>query len=438
MWTGHGLWSGAVSRAAHRGSSGRRLILPPPHDGQRLWIDRPERFLVVAAGTKAGKTFGAVLWLLREAWTHPHAVCWWVAPVYKQARIAYRLMRRMLNRIRGPNGRKLPFRAVDGDLEIELPNGAVIQFRSAEDHDNLYGEGVTAAVFDEASRAKEEAWIALRSTLTFTRGRCLLIANAKGKKNFFYRLWLHGNDPEMPEFASFRQPTAANPWIPPEEIESARRVLPTDAFRELYLAEFLDDAAGVFRGYMDCVAGELEPPRAGGSYVIGADFARLRDWSVFTVLDLDFGHVVEHIRIQGEPWTSQVGRLERLAERYNGAAVWADATGVGDPVCEALEKRGVWVERVKFTPEVKRDLVLRLQGVIDHQEITYPEISALLNELDVFSYQVTQYGNVRYSAPSGYHDDCVMSLALAVLGMSGGGDVLIEGYDPPPEGILAA
>jgi len=412
--------------------SGRvyRLILPPPHRGQRVWIDRPERFLVVAAGTKAGKTFGAVLWLVREAWTHPDTICWWVAPVYKQAKIAYRLMRRMLNRIRGPGGRKFPFRAVDGELEIELPNGTLIQFRSAEDPDNLFGEGVTAAVFDEASRAREEAWIALRSTLTFTRGRCLLIANAKGKKNFFYRLWLHGQDPEMPEFASFRQPTTANPWIPPEEIESARRVLPADAFRELYLAEFLDDAAAVFRGYMDCVAGTLEPPRPGGYYVIGADFARLRNWSVFTVMDAELRHVVEHVRLQGEPWTSQVERLGRLAELYNGAQVFADATGVGDPICEALEERGVWVERVKITPELKRELVLRLQGVIERQEITYPEIPALLHELDVFTYEVTPKGHVRYTAPSGYHDDCVDSLALAVYGLAGG-DVTIlgEGHD---------
>jgi hypothetical protein len=35
------------------------------------------------------------------------------------------------------------------------------------------------------------------------------------------------------------------------------------------------------------------------------------------------------------------------------------------------------------------------------------------NELDIFEYQIGSSGAVHYSAPEGYHDDCVIALALA-------------------------
>ena len=36
-----------------------------------------------------------------------------------------------------------------------------------------------------------------------------------------------------------------------------------------------------------------------------------------------------------------------------------------------------------------------------------------IDELEAFQFSVTDMGNVRTSAPSGFHDDCVMALALA-------------------------
>ena len=43
-----------------------------------------------------------------------------------------------------------------------------------------------------------------------------------------------------------------------------------------------------------------------------------------------------------------------------------------------------------------------------------PEIELLAKELDSFEYQITGSGNVTYGAPSGMHDDGVLSLALCL------------------------
>jgi hypothetical protein len=37
----------------------------------------------------------------------------------------------------------------------------------------------------------------------------------------------------------------------------------------------------------------------------------------------------------------------------------------------------------------------------------------LTNEMKRYEYQIGPSGGITYSAPSGYHDDCVMALALA-------------------------
>ena len=42
-----------------------------------------------------------------------------------------------------------------------------------------------------------------------------------------------------------------------------------------------------------------------------------------------------------------------------------------------------------------------------------PLIPKLINELKLYGYKTTRSGNVQYGAPEGYHDDCVVALALA-------------------------
>ena len=50
--------------------------------------------------------------------------------------------------------------------------------------------------------------------------------------------------------------------------------------------------------------------------------------------------------------------------------------------------------------------------MIENGEITYPEIPWLINELKIFGYE-NKNGKIVYEAPQGYHDDCVIALALA-------------------------
>ena len=69
------------------------------------------------------------------------------------------------------------------------------------------------------------------------------------------------------------------------------------------------------------------------------------------------------------------------------------------------------VELFKFSQTSKQQLMEGLAAAIQQRKIGFPE-GVITEELNNFEYVYTQTG-VRYSAPSGLHDDCVMALALA-------------------------
>ena len=54
-------------------------------------------------------------------------------------------------------------------------------------------------------------------------------------------------------FRSFTFPSNVSPYFPAKEWEAAKRTLPEDVFRQEYMAEFLEDSAGVFRGIDACL-----------------------------------------------------------------------------------------------------------------------------------------------------------------------------------------
>jgi len=379
-----------------------------PHPAQSKFHSSAARFKVCCTGRRWGKTLAASMEILKDALAHPGCLNWWVAPVYQQTMIAYR----MLSRGRG---------VIESDLKslkrIELIQGSAIEFKSADNFDSLRGEGIHLLVIDEAALIDREAWEeALRPTLTDTRGNVIFISTPKGR-NYFFELFCRGQDPEYPEWESFIFPTSTNPYIDPLEIEEARKTLPDAVFKQEYLAEFLEDSAGVFRNIKGCIQGNFEEPQINHSYVLGWDVAKHEDFSVMIVIDTVSRHVVAFDRFNQIDYTLQIIRLESLAKKYN-ATVLMDSTGVGDPILEQAIKAGIKAEGFQFTNTSKQQLIEYLSVQLEQQKITFPYIPELIHELELFQYEMTRAGNIRYSAPQGYHDDCVIALALACWKMN--------------------
>lgn len=378
---------------------------PKLTDYQTAILDAPERFTVTEAATKTGKTISHISWLLEEALKiGANQYVWWVAPVFGQAEIAFK---RMKNLIDG-KGHETFFKVNETKLRLTLPTGAEIHFKSAKDPDNLYGEEVYAAVFDEFTRANERSWHALRSTLTHTKGKCKFIGNVKGKKNWGHKLGLKAKAGE-PDYKYFK----VTAWdavdagiLDKEEVEQAQRDLPDHAFKELYLAEPSEDGSNPFnvkhiRNNIQAIS-TMEPK------CYGVDLAKSVDWTVIIGLDSN-RHICRYERFQKD-WLQT---KETILDIVKNVPTLVDSTGVGDAIVEDLQRGNDKIEGFKFTQPSKQQLMEELASVIQRNALTLIE-GTIQDELESFEFSYSTHGNVKYSAPQGMHDDCVCALALAV------------------------
>jgi|TARA_Y100000310_G_scaffold90528_3_gene87830 hypothetical protein len=219
------------------------MIIEPPAfaDYQKSFLYNPERFTIVEASTKTGKTFSMIFWLFEIAhgFQNKKKVMdikagmnfWWVAPVYSQAKIAFNRLWRIVVKSGLYSQNK-------SEMTITTPAGTIISFKTAQDPDNLYGEDVYGAVFDEFTRAKQESWFALRSTLTATKAKCKFIGNYKGNSNWGHQLGLKSETDSNYKYYRITAYDAVKAGIlDKKEVEQARKDLPSFMFKALYLAE---------------------------------------------------------------------------------------------------------------------------------------------------------------------------------------------------------
>jgi phage FluMu gp28-like protein len=373
---------------------------PPLTPYQTAILDDPARFTVTEASTKTGKTASHIIWLFEQALKcKANQSVWWIAPIFTQSRIAYSRMKAQISQ-------KNFFHTNDSAMLIRLPTGAFIRFKSADKPDSLYGDDVYAAVFDEFTRAKEEAWFALRSTLTATKGRCKLIGNVKGKNNWGYRL---GQKAKMREPGySYHKITAYQAAecgiIAYEEIEQAKKDLPENVFRELYLAEPADDLTNPFG--LANIERCIKPIQNGPVVAYGIDLAKYTDWTV--IIGLNRQNEVCHIDRFQSDWAMTKAKV---IQTIQNTPAYIDSTGVGDPIVEDIQRVCAKAQGIKFTSRSKQQLMEGLTSDIHANDVFFP-LDPIGYEMQNFEFEYTRTG-VRYTAPSGLHDDCVMALALA-------------------------
>lgn len=384
---------------------------PPLYAKQAAFLFAPERYSIVEASTKTGKTVGCMAWLFEQASVHgaEGRNYWWVAPTFGVATIAYRRLKRAIPRAL--------YTANETDRTLTLPNGAVLWFKGADKPDSLYGEDVYAAVIDEATRCKEDAWHAVRSTLTATRGPVRIIGNVKGRRNWAYQLArkAESGTPDMHYAKLTAWDAVAGGVLDREEVEDAARTLPHDVFRELYLAEPSDDGGNPFG--VAAIRATVRPLSDAPPAAWGWDLAKSHDWTVGVALDA-VGVACRVERWQG-PWQTTISRVRTMT---GDTPALVDSTGVGDPVLEALQAGSAGnFHGFKFSSASKQQLMERLAVAIQQGAVGYPD-GVVVQELETFEYEYTRTG-ARYSAPEGLHDDAVMALALAVTQLAQPGPV---------------
>ena len=313
-------------------------IIPPRLTTyQKRILNSKARFTITEASTKVGKTFSHIIWLYgkaHEGEDFQGRNFWWVAPVFNQSKIAFNRLRRYLAATK-------MYRFNETNLIIYCPNGAEIHFKSAEKPDNLYGEDVYACVFDEAPRAREEAWFALRSTLTSTNAPCKLIGNFGGISNWVHKLKDKSKtDKEYEYFKVTCWDAVAEGIIDEEEVLQAKRDLPEKIFKELYEAEQSEDEGQLIMNESIIKLFSNTHIESGVKYIT-ADIARLgKDKTVIFVWD--GWRVIEIKEMLVSKVNESVDAINALATTHNvnRSNIIVDEDGVGGGVKDYLNCLG--------------------------------------------------------------------------------------------------
>jgi hypothetical protein len=376
-----------------------RIELPEPHINQQKILDSTARFIVVMCGRRFGKSELSQIKIITAALQGQRVA--YITPTYKLAKTFFQ---RLLSII--------PFQNNKSGLILTFPNEGSIEFFTGERLDNLRGRKFHLIVIDEASFIPdlENGWLnSIRPTLTDYKGSAIFLSTPKGK-NYFYSLYLKGQHDgkqrsNSEDWESFKYSTYDNPYIDSSEVDDAKRQLPESVFEQEYMANPMENSENPFGiSHINQCITELSTLPA---MYYGIDLAKSIDYTAIIGLDIN-GKVCHFDRFQRD-WATTKNTILSLNK---ARPVYIDSTGIGDAITEDLQRHFQYMTGYKYTSTSKQQLMELLASKIHQKQVMFPR-GTILNELEIFEYQYTSTG-VRYTAPSGFHDDCVNALALAV------------------------
>ncbi len=143
-------------------------------------------------------------------------------------------------------------------------------------------------IIDEASRALEELYIAIRPMMLMSLGQLILISTPHGKQGFFHDVWSHheevdANSDDMMTIEDgwerYRVRAIENERVDSEWLEAEKGQMSERAFQQEYLCEFVETEEQVFPYdliqsmfsdeidplFGDIVSDEIEPMKFGGN-----------------------------------------------------------------------------------------------------------------------------------------------------------------------------
>jgi hypothetical protein len=364
-----------------------------PHEAQRAVLNSTARFRVLMCGRRFGKSLIAQIISIQESAENERLVAY-ITPTYQLAKIFFE---QLISKLPSES-----FTCNKSDLVITYNKGS-IRFFTGERLDAMRGLKFHLAIIDEASYIAnlEDGWNnAIRPTLTDYKGKAIFLSTPKGR-NFFYSLFLRSGEKG---WESFKFTTYDNPHIDPEEIDSAKAGLPNAVFEQEYMANPMENAANPFgsENIRQCTAPFSTLP----AQYYGIDLAKSFDFTVIIGLDRN-GQCCYYQRFQKD-WKTTKDEILKIDK---SKPVMIDSTGVGDAIVEDLQKSFQRMIGFKYTSGSKQQLMEGLAAALHKKEISFPE-GTIKDELEIFEYKYTSTG-VRYTAPQGFHDDCVNALALA-------------------------
>lgn len=311
------------------------------------------------------------------------------------------------------------------DYIIELVNGSKLIFFSVEQTHTIRGFTLDYLIFDEVSHSREytpegeHLYYNIISPLLDAKGKKeIFISTPNGKQGFFYDLYQRAISGQRGyvyyKVSVYDDETKTSEWI-----EEKKAGYPELAWKQEYECEFLDGGLSYFKHYLERFIDKQFDWNS--KLVGGVDFSSVgSDNTVLTFMN-EKKQAIQYC-IQGD-LDDKYNQIAQLLREHQTNLVYClfESNSIGEVMGNEVKKllpNGLKskIDFIYTSNSVKQDYIDKLALDIEQKNISFMENNETLkDELGTYTFKISKTGLKVFNALDGYHDDHVISLALANL-----------------------
>jgi predicted phage terminase large subunit-like protein len=321
------------------------------HEKQSEIIRNRNRFNVIRCGRRFGKSYLAFGLALEKMLEVSGSFVLYTAPTYKDLKKRYRDAKKIF----------LPLGATCTEGQIKL-NNSYLEFTGVWRSETIRGNAYHRAICDEWAYAEngDEAWQdVIMPTLADYEGDTYFFSTPSGRNHFYD---LDKMAESYSNWKSFHYTSYDNPFIKKSEIDLMRQQLPSLAFAQEVLAEYVDRGASkIKREWL-----KVSDDKKCIDYYIGVDLAisqkETADYTAIVTIGVtQDNEIVVCDAVRGR-WTfKEIGeRIQSIHDKWNARVVAIESVQAQAWLVQEL-KRNTTMNVVGVKAD--RDKVIRFQPV---------------------------------------------------------------------------
>lgn len=384
-----------------------------PHSLQRRILDAIDKhtYTLVNCGRQVGKTTLGWNWLLKETLSKTNKTGVWVSRWHKQSSKVFDTV------VKATEGLPLIQHINKQDRIIQFTNGSQIKFFSADNYESIRGESINFLVCDEFALFKREAWDeAIRPTIAAQRNPKVLLLSTPRGRGFWFDLFQQAKASEYPEWCAITAPSTESPYINKSWVQDAKKTYPIKKYKQEILAEFIDDQGALFSNVAKCCRLQPREAQATPPLVAAVDCGFVHDYTVVTVFNQN-KEMVDILRFNdpNRNYKRAARKIDEFLAYYKYPKTRVEINKYDSVYTELKQLMPPnTVFEFNTTAKSKANIINYIATLFANEDIKLIDNPTITEEFFNYTYQYTNSGNVVFNASSGYHDDIVMSSAIAL------------------------
>lgn len=382
------------------------------------------KIVVVKSRRQLGKSTLIANLLLYYSINYDGTKNYCVSPTLKQGKKLYKTVVKALTKA------KIVKSANGSDLTIVLKNESEINFKSAEQNENLRGETVTGLLcIDEMAYIPDSVYDIIKPWCDFHKAVTLMVSTPFVKDGYFWTYYNYGlehsHNTVSIDWTDEAYQEDLDKILSPEQLKEYESILPKKVFLTEYKGQFIDGGGIVF----DYVKEAHKENKIGPTdkLYIGIDWSNQakNDSSVISILNQN----CEQVFVKGWNDLSPLKQIDIIYAElepylHQAQAIVCEINSLGKPYTDLLKERlqdryKSKIVEFNTTNQSKSDLVGKMQVALEQHTINLLPDAEQTRQFEYYSCEYNpQTKTVTYNAPNGLHDDYPMATMFALYGFN--------------------